>query len=49
MKETQRLVKLLFYIVDRITNLRLSQNARLKAEKNRKEAERNKMKQIKDE
>ena len=39
LKESARLVKLLLYLVDRVTNLRLSQGARVKAEKNRKEAE----------
>ncbi len=39
LKESARLVKLLLYLVDRVSNLRLSQAARQKAEKNRKEAE----------
>jgi hypothetical protein len=39
LKESARLVKLLLYIVDRVTNLRLTTATRQKAEKNRKEAE----------
>lgn len=39
LKESARLVKLLFTMVDRIVTLRLSKESRSKADKNRKEAE----------
>lgn len=45
LKESARIVKLLFYIVDRIVTLRLSREAKDKADKNRKEAEKLKAKE----
>jgi hypothetical protein len=45
LKESAKLVKLLFTIADKIATLRLSKEARGKAEKNRKEAEKLKAKE----
>lgn len=45
LKECGRLVKLLFTMVDRIVTLRLSREARAKAEKNRKEVEKQRAKE----
>lgn len=49
LKDTARLVKLLFQLVDRVATLRLSREARTKADKNRKEAEKLKALQKTDE
>jgi hypothetical protein len=49
LKETQRLMKLMMYIVDRIAVLRVSQPTRVKAEKNRKEAEKLRLRDKKEE
>lgn len=45
LKESARLVKLLFHIADRIVTLRLSKEARTRCEKNRKEIEKQKAKE----
>ena len=45
LKESTRLVKLLFYIVDRTVTLRLSNSNRQKSEKARKTVEKQKMKE----
>jgi hypothetical protein len=45
LKESARIVKLLFYIADRIASLRLSKEARVKTDKNRKEVEKLKAKE----
>lgn len=45
LKESQRLFKLLFYIADRVTQLRLSQSSRAKTDKNRREAEKHKQRE----
>jgi len=45
LKESARIVKILFAMADKITSLRLSKDARSKAEKNRKEAEKLKAKE----
>jgi len=39
LKESARMVKLILYIVDRVASLRLSQHAKAKADKNRREVE----------
>lgn len=49
LKESQRLLKLIFYIVDRVCTLRLSPAARAKTDKNRKEAEKVRQREKKDE
>lgn len=49
LKESARLVKLLFYLVDRVVTLRLYQSNRQKAEKNRKAVEKIKQKEKQDE
>ncbi len=45
LKESARIVKLLFHLADRVATLRLSREARTKAEKNRKEVEKLKAKE----
>lgn len=40
--ESARMVKLLFYMVDRVASLRLSPSAKAKADKNRREVEKQK-------
>ena len=49
LKESARLVKLLFHIVDRAVTLRLSTSNRQKAEKARKKVEKEKLKEKADE
>ena len=49
LKESARLIKLLFHIVDRVIYLRLSQKNREKAEKCRKVVEKIKQKEKKEE
>lgn len=49
LKESARIVKLLFYMVDRVASLRLSTAARSKCEKNRKAAEKLRAKEKNDE
>ena len=49
LKESARIVKLLFYIVDRVVSLRLSQANRQKAEKSRKAVEKMKQKEKQEE
>lgn len=49
LKESARLVKLLFHIVDRTVTLRLSTSNRQKAEKARKKVEKEKLKEKADE
>lgn len=49
LKESARLVKLLFHIVDRAVTLRLSTSNRQKADKARKKVEKEKLKEKADE
>ena len=49
LKESARLLKLLFYIIDRLESIRLSSSSKAKTDKNRKEAEKVKAREKKDE